>query len=205
MQNKKYRKGRGANTGWRQSALAAKSSLHKAYMSTCLVRCPWYSVFFWGWFDFAISCNFFAFWFLLWSLHTIEMIICQRNPLKFETWDSACHLAHEAPVIALKVREGDNFMHTVDLWWCDVVEHDNHSRPWQLNLLAWRSCTMFCWQVLTALRCMKEHLYILDVEGWWLHGGGGWWNTLIARKLTLQLKCEGLQLHWVQGARACLV
>ena len=138
-----------------------------------------------------------------WSWHKPrnQLIICHRNPLKFETWDSACHFAH---VALLQVREGDNFMLTVDLWLWDVVEHDNHSLPWQLNLLAWRSWTMFCWQVLTALRCMKEHLYILDVEGWWLHGGGGWWNTLIARKLTLQLKCEGLQFHsWVQGA--CLV
>ena len=135
-------------------------------MSTCLVGCPWYSVFFWRWFDFAISCNLFAFWFLLWSLHTIEMIICQRNPLKFETWDSACHLAHVAPAIALKVREGDNFMHTVDLWWCDVVEHDNHSLPWQLNLLAWRSCTTFCWQVLNARCWMKEHFDILDQWCW---------------------------------------
>ena len=156
---KKYRKNRGANTGWRQSALAAKSSLHKAYMSTCLVGCPWYSVFFWRWFDFAISCNFFAFWFLLWSLHTIEMIICQRNPLKFETWDSACHFAH---VALLQVREGDNFMLTVDLWLWDVVEHDNHSLPWQLNLLAWRSSTTFCWQ--------GAYCTVLDERTLWYFG-----------------------------------
>ena len=113
--------------------------------------------FFWRWFDFAISCNLFAFWFLLcmisayfWSWHKPhnQPIICHRNPLKFETWDSACHLAHVAPAIALQVREGDNFTHTVDLWLWDVVEHDNHSLPWRLNLLAWRSCTTFCWQVL---------------------------------------------------------
>ena len=136
-------------------------------MSTCLVGSPWYSVFFWRWFDFAISCNLFAFWFLLWSLHTIEMIICQRNPLKFETWDSACHLAHVAPAIALQVREGDNFTHTVDLCWWDVVEHDNHSLPWQLNLLAWRSCTTFCWQVLNARCWMKEDFDILDLQWCW--------------------------------------
>ena len=96
-----------------------------------------------------------------WSWHKPhnKPIICQRNPLKFETWDSACHLAHVAPAIALQVREGDNFTHTVDLWLWDVVEHDNHSLPWQLNLLAWRSCTTF------VDRCS-------------LHGVG-WKNTLI--------------------------
>ena len=100
-----------------------------------------------------------------WSWHKPrnQLIICHRNPLKFETWDSACHFAH---VALLQVREGDNFMLTVDLWLWDVVEHDNHGRPWQLNLLPWRSCTTFCWQVLNARCWMKEHFDILDQWCW---------------------------------------